>query len=165
MEPTSLEFGQYQLDGRNAVVQVVLRLAMGDRYYGIIHPDASTPIGTVTPTYRTFTASDYTGVPVIERAARLLAVPNFLETNAPQHQAVLGSWGQNSSPTMSIELNNTDGEMSKLVGLEYLLGKTLQVFVGFRGLSWDYAQLRFSGEIDHVTLTRRSLQIDAEGSP
>src|SRR5262245_26449938 len=135
MEPRTFQFHDKQLNNANIVPQVVLSTAAGDRYWGFVHPDANNPIGTVLNTSQiNFTPSVFTARPVIERYSRLVSLDPLTESNQPLDQDVLGSWGQGQRTVLSYEAHNDDGEMTRMVGKEYILNQATYLFVGFPGL-------------------------------
>lgn len=163
MEPRSRLFHAKQLEGQRVVSQVVLRLAMGDRVWGIINPAINDPIGTATDTSTmTFEQDDYTGVPILEVSDRLIGINPLQESIQPLDQDVLGAWGQSQRTVLKFDLSNGDTKMTTMVGQEYVLNQSVSMFVGFPGLGWDYAQQRYHGTINRITLTKNALTIEAE---
>lgn len=163
MEPRSPRFHDKQLAGRRVVPQVLLRLPMGDRYWGLRNPAREDPIGTVLDTSQmTFTQSEYTGVPVLERSPRMISIEPLQETIQPLDQDVLGAWGQAQRTILKFELHNDDRAMSRMVGEEYVLNQPVSMFVGFPGLEWDYSQQRYKGTVNRLTLTKNRLVVEAE---
>lgn len=163
MEPRSRFFHDKQLDQRTLVPQVVVRSPFGDRIWGFINPDINPPIGTIlTSSDVEFTQSDFSSQPILERGPRLTSLSPLQESTQPLDQDVLGSWGQGQRSVLACEAHNDDLQMTAMVGKEYLLNQPIFLFVGFPGLDWDYAQLRYSGSINRVTLTKNKVKIEAE---
>lgn len=162
MEPRHPRWHDKQLQNLPLIPQVLLRLAMGDRYYGFIHPDTNNPIGTNGPSGLTFTQSTFTGHPVLERAARMVDLSPLEESTQPLDQDVLGSWGQAKRPLLTFSLHNDDQTMNRMVGEEYTLNQDVFMFAGFPNLDWDYSQLRYTGKISRVILKKNQVLIEAE---
>lgn len=163
MEPRTRYFHDKQLQNRNVIPQVVLRTGFGDRYWGFINPDVNDPIGSVLSSSEVeFTQSEFTSEPILERAPRLVALEPLTESNQPLDQDVLGSWGQGQRSVLNFEAHNDDGAMTRMVGQEYVLNKDVFLFVGFPRLQWDYAQQRYRGTVNRVTLTKNKVRIEAE---
>lgn len=163
MEPRNRFFHAKQLRNRNVIPQVVLRTGYGDRVWGFVNPDISDPIGTVLSSSEVFFNRDeLTSQPVLERAARLVAMQPLTESNQPLDQDVLGSWGQGQRSVLQFEAHNDDGQMTQMVGREYILNQDVYLFVGFPGLGWDNAQQRYKGSVNRVILTKNKVQIEAE---
>ena len=161
MEPRSTAFHDAQLDNQELLPQVVLRLPMGDRYYGFIAPETNAPIGT-DPTGASFDTTLYSSTPVISQEARLLELSPIEESIQPLDPDVLGSWGQSQRPTLQFELANDDQSMSSIVGNEYILNQGVALFLGMPQLGWDQAMQRFSGTVQRFRLTKRALRVEAE---
>lgn len=163
MEPRTRYFHDKQLAQRMLVPQVVLRSKMGDRVWGFVNPDINDPIGTVlTSSEVEFTQSEFSTEPILERAPRLVSLSPLQESTQPLDQDVLGSWGQGQRSVLTCEADNGDLAMTAMVGKEYLLNQPIYLFVGFPGLEWDYSQLRYSGSVHRVTLTKNRVRVEAE---
>lgn len=161
MEKRNIHWHDKQLQDAPLVPQVMLRLPMGDRAYGFVSPNVSDPIGT-TPAEATFDASRFSGVPSLERSARLISLSPIEESVHPLDPDVLGSWGQGLRPTLKCEFTNDDKHFSEIVGTEYLLNQEVCLFWTFPGLNWDQSMQKFQGSIQRFTLTKKSLRIEAE---
>ena len=163
MEPRTRYFHDKQRQNRHLVPMVVIRSGMGDRKWGFIDPRVNDPIGSVlSSTEVLFTQSEFTDVPTLEEAPRLISLSPLQESNQPLDQDVLGSWGQGQRSVLQCEAHNDDGEMTAMVGQEYLLNQPVYLLVGFPGLPWDYAQQRYKGSINRITLTKNGVRIEAE---
>jgi hypothetical protein len=163
MEPRTRFFHDKQLDQRTLIPQVVVRSPFGDRVWGFINPDINPPIGTIlSSTEVEFVQSDFSSQPILERAPRLVSLSPLQESTQPLDQDVLGSWGQGQRSVLACEAHNDDLAMTDMTGKEYLLNQPIFLFVGFPGLDWDYSQLRYSGSINRVTLTKNKVKIEAE---
>jgi len=163
MEPRSRFFHDKQLANRNLIPQVVLRTGYGDRYWGFVSPAINDPIGTILNSSDVFFLQDeLTAEPILERAPRLVSLSPLTESNQPLDQDVLGSWGQGQRSTLQFEAHNDDLEMGRMVGKEYVLNKDVYLFVGFPDMAWDYAQQRYKGTINRITLTKNKVRIEAE---
>ena len=161
MEPRSVAFHNAQLNDLPLLPQVILRLPMGDRAYGFVSPETNASIGT-NPVGASFESGDFTAVPVLAREARLLDLSPIEESIQPLDPDVLGSWGQNARPTLQFSLDNGDKAFSTIVGQEYVLNQSAFLFVGLPGLGWDQSMLRFSGNVQRFTLSKRAIRIEAE---
>jgi len=134
-----------QLEARAALVPiVVLHLPMGDRIYGVYWPGLAWAFDA----------------PVLERGARITSMSPIEQGAEPIGQAVLGAWTQLELPHVSVELDNTDLAMGRLVGQEYLLKRAAEVYVTFPDLSPDDALLAVSGQIQQWTLTKKALRLE-----
>lgn len=163
MEPRHRLFHSKQLQHRPLQPQVVVRSGYGDRYWGFVHPEANDPIGTELNSSQVgFLQSELTDVPVVERAPRLISLSPLQESVQPLDQDILGSWGQGQRSVLQCEAHNDDGKMTHMVGQEYLLNQPIYLFVGFPGLGWDYAQQRYKGSINRITLTKNGVRVEAE---
>jgi len=163
MEPRSRFFHDKQLQNRNLVPKVLLRTGYGDRVWGFINPAVNDPIGTVLSSDDTFfIQSEFSAEPVLELAPRLVSLSPLTESTQPMDQDILGSWGQGQRSVLEFEAHNDDGEMTRMVGREYVLNKDVFLFVGFPGLAWDYSQQRYRGTINRITLTKNKVRIEAE---
>ena len=146
-EVLSVEWLDAALQRKVIVPVLVLHTGAGDRVYGLYWPG----VGWV-----------FEGVPVIDRGARILSVSNFEQTAEPMSQEVIGSWAQIELPHATVELDNTDRQMSDLVGSEYLLGKDAEVYMTFPGLTPVEAILKISGQVKEWHLKKRSLILEIE---
>lgn len=163
MEPRTRYFHDKQLQQQTLIPQIVLRTGFGDRVWGFLNPNISDPIGTVlTSSEVEFTQSDFTETPILERAPRLTSLSPLQESTQPLDQDVLGSWGQGQRAVLACEAHNDDLKMTDMCGLEYVLNQPIFLFVGFPGLDWDYAQLRYSGTVNRLTLTKNKVRVEAE---
>lgn len=134
------------LDGRAMVPVLVLHTGQGDRIYGKYWPGLSWQFDA----------------PVIDRGARLLNVTAIEQTAEPIGSAVLGSWAQIELPHATVELDNTDKQMSKMIGQEFLLGKDAEIYLTFNGISPDHAIRKITGQIRQWTLRKRSVTLDIQ---
>ncbi len=145
-ETISTEWLTATLEGRAIVPILILHGGEGDRVYGLYWPGLSWQFAR----------------PVIDRGARILSVSNFEQTAEPLGQTVIGSWAQMELPHGSVELDNSDLEMSKMVGQEYLIRQDAEIYMTYNGLSPDQAIVKISGQIRQWALTKRSLKLDIE---
>jgi hypothetical protein len=162
MEPRTRYFHDKQLQQQTLVPQIILRTGLGDRVWGFLNPDINPAIGALASTEVEFTQSEFSEAPVLERAPRLVDLSPLQESTQPLDQDVLGSWGQGQRAVLSCEAHNDDLAMTGMVGKEYILNQPIYLFVGFPNLNWDYAQLRYSGSVNRVTLTKNKVRIEAE---
>ena len=125
---------------------LVLHGGQGDRVYGQYWPGLSWEFDA----------------PVIDRGARIISVTTFQTTAEPLGEAILGSFSQIELPHCRIELDNTDLQMSVMIGTEYLLGKDAEVYLTFNGLSPDDAVVKITGQVRQWTLTKRSLMVEIQ---
>jgi hypothetical protein len=162
MEPRTRFFHDKQLEQRTLVPQIILRTGLGDRAWGFLNPDINNPIGTaLSSTEIEFVQSEFADEPILERAPRLTSLSPLQESTQPLDQDVLGSWGQGQRAVLACEAHNDDLAMTGMVGKEYVLNQPIFLFVGFPGLDWDYSQLRYSGSINRITLTKNKVKIEA----
>jgi hypothetical protein len=145
-EVISTEWLTAALGGRSMVPVLVLHGGLGDRIYGQYWPGLSWQFDA----------------PVIDRGARILSLSNFVQSTDPLGNATVGSWAQTELPHATVELDNADLQMSAMVGLEYLLGKDVEIYMTFNGLSPDDAVRKISGQVRQWILTKRSLKLEIQ---
>lgn len=162
MEPRTRFFHDKQLAQRPLQPQIILRTGLGDRVWGFHNPETNEAIGTLSSTEVEFVQEEFSAEPVLERAARLVDLSPLQESTQPLDQDVLGSWGQGQRAVLTCEAHNDDLDMTAMVGKEYVLNQPIYLFVGFPGLPWDYSQLRYSGTVHRITLTKNKVRIEAE---
>lgn len=162
MEPRTRFFHDKQLAQRALQPQVILRTGLGDRIWGFHNPEMNEPIGTLSSSEVEFEQTEFSGEPVLERAARLVDLSPLQESTQPLDQDVLGAWGQGQRAVLTCEAHNDDLDMTGMVGKEYVLNQPIFLFVGFPGLPWDHSQLRYSGTVHRITLTKNKVRIEAE---
>ena len=134
------------LQRRSVFPVLVLHTTAGDRIYGLYWP------GTA------WSFSD----PVIDRGARILSVSNFTQTAEPLGQVVIGAWAQSELPHATVELDNTDLEMSRMIGQEYVLHADAEIYMTFPDLSPSDALRKISGQVRQWMLTKRSLVLEIQ---
>jgi hypothetical protein len=106
-------------------------------------------------------------IPVSYNQARVLSYGSLRETLTPQQDDLVASLAQTEIGSYSITYDNTDGFFSAMLGddrSEPLIGQTLEIYQGFKGVSSvDFLPL-FAGEITQITLTNETLRVIAEAT-
>lgn len=145
---------------------VVLRLAMGDRIYGVVKPNAGAALSAGYYDADVFFDADVlfnADGGSLEDSARLVSVDAVEQTSRPIDTNVLGSFSQGERPSASFVLDNGDKEMSKIAGQEYILRQEALVYATFPGLDTLDALLKSKGSITTWTLTKASFRVEFEG--
>ena len=167
METTTFAWDRLRRSGTTPIPVVVLRLPLGERYYSVIHPgDDIVTYGTAWSATVAFSASTTYdgGGAVADRGARVLAVDGITEASIANTADMLAAVSQAERAHVRVELDNRDRAMSAMVGREWVIGRTMDVYLGFPGLRASQSLRRFTGPIDRYTLTSRALILEAEAS-
>ncbi len=154
-----------QLARKPVLPLVVVSLPMGDRFYSVIHPGAG--ITDVASPLDADVALD-ADVPwnggglALEIAARLISLDGVEDSGVPIETDIVAALGQAQRVAASVDLDNRDGAMSTLVGREYLLNQTADIYLTFPGLGIEDALRKLHCQVVRYALTKRSLRLDLE---
>lgn len=171
----SQEFHRARRD-RNRAPRITFALtnAFGVRVYGDRHPDDDA-VGLAAPTQAdgAFLAdgartAGLGSMPLLDRGARVLSFGRLRESLSPDAKALKASLSQEEAGRATVVLSNAGGEgqraMSRLEGVENLLGAVGELTAGFPGLPARDSLRRFRGRVTAYKLeaARLTLTLRAE---
>lgn len=151
-----------QMRRSSLLPMVRLALPMADRLWSFVALDTNALVGGYFDADVDYDAEVYfdPGGVYYERSARLLSIDGIEQGVRTFDSAVLGSWGQSERPSIHLTVDNGDGEMSRMIGQEYVLNQSMTTYLTFPSLSASDALSKSVGAVQRWLLTSKQLQLE-----
>lgn len=100
---------------------------------------------------------------VLEKEGRVISFGSFERLLQSMEEDILGAYQSKTLQHMSVELDNTDGYLAKLIASEPFIGRPLKYYVGFEDDSQSDHLSFFTGVITEMTvMPTMTLEADEE---
>lgn len=169
MRPRSLNFATAQADPRSVpLIVVAVTTAAGVRVFcasGMTDDEVWAELGALADGTYVADGSLTAGaqlLPVIAIQPIVLSYGAMRDTGSILPTILLRGQRAREVGNMEIALRNDDDTCGKMLSQDLLLGGTLTVATGFRGLRRDQFVTRFAGVVQEILLTKEQLTIRAE---